>query len=515
MTTWTEQDKTQPRDISKTTLQSDTRQLGLFGDSPLPHTGGGKPTLKRLPSYSDGETTDETMAPKKPKQNNQPITNGRRLKKAVAPLQVFTQKNGTSSTKFSIAVSNAYEELTNKDGEEVIVPKETAQPKRARIPPITVKALDRKTLTLSMNRLNITKYRLRLTSVGTNIFVEQVDDYKKILEALKTEKIAFFTHDLPGEKQVKVVLRGLDKMEHEELTELLKECGVCPSEIKTITPRQSRYSNHANYVLSFNREGFDMKDLQMIKAVNYVGVRWEYYRRMTRGPVQCRRCMLPGHGTRNCNLVPRCMYCAQEHLSEDCKDMEAAIIAAGTQQKTTSMEADGTEEVIRVTFTPKCCNCDGPHVATSPECKARADFLDLQRRLAARNRKQSTRQAFAIHQQHFPELPSTQRRALTQDQHRPATQPKTYSQMTRQDYNRSFTGAPRVAQALLPTPFLLNEQHSLSSSSADTNSNLFSYEEITSLLHDVLRGLKGCRDRSDQFQVITNLAIKYVYNGSK
>lgn len=277
------------------------------------------------------------------------------MKKDVAPLHVFTQKNGKSSTKFSIAVSNSFEELAGKDGEEVLVTKEAAQPKKARIPPITVKALDRKILTKSMNRLNITKFRLHLTSVGTNIFVEQVEDYKKFCEALKTEKIAFFTHDLPGEKQVKVVLRGLDKMEHEELTELLKECGVCPIEIKTITPRQSRYSNHANYVLSFKREGFDMKDLQKIKAVNYVGVRWEYYRKISRGPVQCRRCMLPGHGTRNCNLTPRCMYCALEHLSEDCKEMEAAVTAAEKQQKTTSMEADGVEEVVKVTFTPKCC----------------------------------------------------------------------------------------------------------------------------------------------------------------
>jgi hypothetical protein len=49
----------------------------------------------------------------------------------------------------------------------------------------------------------------------------------------------------------------------------------------------------------------------------------------------------------------------------------------------------------------------------------------------------------------------------------------------------------------------------LSNNPAD---NLFSLAEILALNKEIIMKLSGCRNKVEQFQVITELSIKYLYN---
>lgn len=303
-------------------------------------------------------------------------------------------------------------------------------------------------------------------------------------------------------------------MDHTELKNLLKDVGVCPLDIKTITPKQSRYSNHANYILSFSKEDFNMKNLHAIKVVNHVIVTWEYHRRSNTGPTQCRRCLRAGHGTRHCNLPARCQYCAENHLSDDCEVFKSAIKAAGGTSTTETRDEDiegvetaneannANKKPLKVNFTPKCCNCKGNHLATDKSCTAIAEYQNLQRKLANRNRKQDGRRQLHYDEVSFPQLPHNHQMQRPQVAERRTPQNMSYSQVVNQRPDP-------VARC----GFLSSTQPN-STPITDPN-KLFSYAEITALLNDVIQGLRACETKYDQFQVITDLAIKYVYGLSK
>lgn len=410
--------------------------------------------------------------------------------------QIYTRDDAGRMTRFAIETSNTYEPLENMEHDQTEVQEPVHSDKKVRLPPITVKQLDKKKFTATMKQLEITDYRIRMTSMGTNIFVSQVEHHRKVREELKKSEILFFSHDLPDDKCVKVVVKGLDKMTHEELKEHLKECGVSPLDIRTITPKQSRYTDQANYVLFFRKDGFAMKDLQQIRAVNHTIVSWEYYRKQQSGPTQCRRCLQLGHGTRHCHLEPRCKYCAEGHLSDNCPAIKEALEATEKGQP----ETQSKDQLWKVKFTPKCCNCDEPHVATDTRCKKKEEFLLMQQRLASKNRRQQQRSVLPRHES-FPPL---------QPVHQQVDRLPIRQRSNLMSYSQAATRAP----AQRPGDFAFPSTQPLPRLSNPANdSELFTFQEINSLLRELVSGLSTCKNKLEQFQVVTNLAIKYLYDG--
>lgn len=484
--------------------------MGAF-DEHRPPTGSRGNTLKRWLSRS-ADSLDEEMTLAKPVVNKQVETRrSKRFKISGQRQHYLMQADGSKTKPFTIASTNIYDPLADKE-DDIRINKDPSQTvkKKLKIPPITATTQNKKLIIDTINSFKITNYRLRFTSMGINIFFDEVADFKTVRDGFKNSNINFFTHELPEEKAVKVVLRGLDLMDTKDLAQLLGEKGVTPTEIRTITPRQSRYTNHANYVLSFVKDKFNMGDLHKIKALNHVIIHWEYYRKNANGPTQCRKCLRPGHGTRNCNLAPRCKYCAENHISDECEEMKKALSEAAKVEKAMQIDGNSTNEaseVLQVQFTPKCCNCGEKHVATASNCKARIEFINLQRQLATRNRNRQTRKTFAVQQYDFPDLPGTQQQRNHQGQDRTINHPHgiSYSQAARLP---GTSTSQAIGGSSNPLP------SSLHNPSNHPQSNLFSYEEITALLQDVLRGLRTCRDKFDQLQVITDVAIKYLYGGS-
>lgn len=465
---------------------------------PAGNSTGRTNTRKRTIVSSPGDMSSSSDTDCMSVDNVTPLKkNSRQRKKPKNESQSRTRKLNVqhkdipNNVQFTVPTSNKFSALSDAD-DEVRFTKKSVAIKKVRIPPIIVPPLaTRITIKAALGRLGIADYFIKHASVGIYVHVNTLEHHKKIRELFKNDGIYFFSHDLPEDKMVKVVLRGLDKMVTSKLTNELKSLGFEPNDVKVIVPKQSRYTDHANYIIYFKRDSVDLKALYNVKAIFHTIIRWEPYRSSRSSPTQCRRCQRPGHGTRHCGMPPRCMYCAKDHQSDECPCIKAAYDEAKTisgQETPSTLTAPPTLSLV-------CCNCDGAHAASDPQCPAKLKYQQIQRGLSSRNRRPPPRE-FVRREEDFPySLPTASLPAATSTSRRPL-----YSQV-------AATVSPKTTARKIISP--------MNPSSNDGSDDLFSVEEITSLVQEMLSSLSKCRNKSDQFQVISNLAIKYVYNGRK
>ena len=121
----------------------------------------------------------------------------------------------------------------------------------------------------------------------------------------------------------------------------------------------------------------------------------------------------------------------------------------------------------------KCANCKGPHKAMSHDCPNRETFLKIRQR----------------------------------------AQPKSIGQRNQQINNRSNYNVnfPNVLnQSETPNTSIIGNSLPYSQN-FNNNNNLFSFEELKNLTFDLISNLRKCKTREEQFQVVTNLACKFLY----
>ena len=121
----------------------------------------------------------------------------------------------------------------------------------------------------------------------------------------------------------------------------------------------------------------------------------------------------------------------------------------------------------------KCANCKGPHKAMSPDYPNRETFIIIRKR----------------------------------------AQPKSIGQRNQQFNNRSNYNVnfPNVLnQSETPNTSIIGNSLPYSQNFTNNN-NLFSFEELKNLTFDLISNLRKCKTREEQFQVVTNLACKFLY----
>lgn len=84
--------------------------------------------------------------------------------------------------------------------------------------------------------------------------------------------------------------------------------------------------------------------LRMIKALDHQAVYWRYYSNRS-SIMQCKNCQRFGHGGANCFKPPKCIKCAEHHVSSECP------------------VAKGSTDGLIPTHKLKCANCGGNHTA--------------------------------------------------------------------------------------------------------------------------------------------------------
>lgn len=463
----------------------------------------GKPTAMKPGSKrpADGVNSDDDVTEDDQNNIGGRVTRSQAKRFKAKKIPVFHNKIKPSGS-FFIETSNKYQPLAGNSNEIILPKHQQQQVKKEKVPPIVTTTLQRKDIIEKLKSLEISTFSIKNTSIGIYINVDSAANHLKFRQHLDEKKVAYFSHDLPGDKQIKMVLRDLGLMDINELKLELEALGLKPAEIKVIKPKHERYAEHVNYIVFFNHDQYDSKKLYQTNRINYTSVRWEKYRSSYQGPTQCRRCLQFGHGTRNCKLDPHCQYCTESHLSEDCEKIGKEIDAIQSQE---AMET-GTEpsQPKKIVFAPKCFNCGGDHVALSDKCKKRAEYTTLQKSISQRNR-QPQKRGYISASDDFPALKSSNGVALRgATSSRQAQQPRAAQQprQTRPSFpNISFSS-------------ILSNSNSYSNPNNDPTTELFSYDEIINVVTDIITGLSGCKSKLEQFQVITSLTFKYVYGQS-
>lgn len=231
-------------------------------------------------------------------------------------------------------------------------PQTTAQKKPAarrtlnnRQPPLVLKDagkwmdLQKKILSMGLNYTKAVNVK-----EGISITPASAEDYRGIFTIFESDldptRGGFYTYQLPEERPLKVVIRGINvDIQTDQVSADLTKQGFSISQVARM--HSGRYRHPIPLVLvtlektEANRSIFD------VKVVIGLDVRVETPYRKARVS-QCHRCQGFGHSQRNCRSCPKCVKCAAPHLTQSC-------------EKTKDKKAT-------------CANCGGDHPASYQGC---------------------------------------------------------------------------------------------------------------------------------------------------
>lgn len=344
---------------------------------------------------------------------------------------------------------------TSKQQTAQVTPKSSPKP-----PPINVKGADFKSVRQMLDSIAVLKDDcfIRLTPSGVRIFASSTEIHKKIIDHLKSENSKFFTHQLREEQTTKIVLHGLHNMPENELKEALEEVGIKPSGIVKLTVRNLRHSDHCVFLLHFPKsDNVKISKIREVKAVNYVMVRWEYFKNKRNGPIQCSKCMQYGHGAKSCFLDPVCVRCGGGHESKSCNHL--------TDPVTKQVHEKIPDDLV------KCGLCGQNHTANFSGCQKRKEFIDRQNLYRARTQRRNQRQ--------------------------------------NAQNNFQFQNAPQLKNFTLPGT---TQQVNLSPQS-NGNNDLFSPDQLMSIFQELMTSMSQARNKMDQINALGKIVIKYTNNG--
>lgn len=234
-------------------------------------------------------------------------------------------------------------------------------------------------------------YQFKRTSIGTKVFSQSTEKYDELKKRLEANKYLYHTHKLRANDVFKMVLIGLHKVDVESIREELEVShGIKCEEVKEIITKKSSDSD-ALYLLTFKRNEVRKKTLHNIKYILRVAVTWTNQSvRPNRGPTQCSKCGMFGHGSENCFRTKVCFLCSNSgHDVSSCK----------LNQK----DPQGIQY--------KCFNCvsksypNADHRADDPRCRCRKEYLEVRRNVTTKNtlsQKKSTYASFEYDESKFP-----------------------------------------------------------------------------------------------------------------
>lgn len=260
----------------------------------------------------------------------------------------------------------------------------------------------------------------------------------------------FFTHQI---KESGSLLYAFPLFDSYEITADLKKTGIESISV-TLNLRaderaaKSANPNHAynrSYSLKFDASTTKRSQVEDVRFLLHHGCRWRKFQASANGPTVCFICSMIGHGMKTCHREEVCTICAGSHLASAC-----------TNRK------------------PKCANCvfnnlDPNHLATDANCPSR---IAHQERRRAANKGPGK-----------PTLPKAQQKpAIT---------------LPRRDRFPSMASINSSTYA-----------DAVKSRAAQPSDDLFTIEEITTIMFEAMNDLQRCRSKFDQMQVITRLLQK-------
>lgn len=241
------------------------------------------------------------------------------------PRKQPTTQSDSLQKQTDIPLSNSYAPLSQflNDAEEV------HQPKKEKILTLFIKTgLNYVTITEHLNKIvGQNLYGFSTSLSGIKVVCENSNTYRTLIHHLKNSTVPelkdYHTYQLQSEKADRVVIRGLHPTTPIELIQkALTDAGyqvrsVCnvsrKNDVAPFTPARI-----ALPLFFVDLEPSDKnREIRELKRLLYCVVTVEEPRQR-RQIVQCTRCQNFNHSKGYCQHTPRCLKCAQPHLTSDC-----------------------------------------------------------------------------------------------------------------------------------------------------------------------------------------------------
>lgn len=175
--------------------------------------------------------------------------------------------------------------------------------------------------------------------------------FRQVQKCLLKNSLEFHTYNLPTERQLKVVLRSVPtKVPTEEVKSQLEQLNF---DIKLV--RKFGAAIKPMPICLVILSGENAKDIFQLTKLFDHKITVESFRKS--GPSQCHNCQGFGHGSTNCRHPSRCVKCAGNHPTKECKKT----------RKTN----------------PKCANCGAAHTANYHDCPFHTEAAKLINRFRA------------------------------------------------------------------------------------------------------------------------------------
>lgn len=387
-------------------------------------------------------------------------------------------------------------------------------------PPIIIQNFTYKQVCDVLKSFKITVFTIKIMNIGIKISNLVLAEYTLFKEYLVNGNIQHYTHSTPDKFPLKVILAGHPYMDVDFVKAGIVDSGIKPESIIEIIPLRKKdviHPSHISYLVKFAKSAVRFHDLRKIRFVNNVVINWYPYKNKRQGPTQCRKCQLFGHGESNCFRRIKCPECSQDHSIDNCP------------------RAD--EEPF------KCANCGEDHRSSDPECRKRLEYIYIKENMSISkeiDRVKSSRalpkrdyvvfRSNARNHQVFPNLPepqqSTTRRSFFNtfdNQQDGSSMPPRFpaGSRHRSGSEASFSQVTSPRHQHLQSNQRVNQQDERQSHFSQfggdnsKKSDLFTVEELGSLITDISQIISSCETRVQQFEAIALLSLKYFYNACK
>lgn len=422
---------------------------------------------------------------------------------------------------------------TTKNGTSVLTEKiksqESPEPKEIRPPAITITGTDYNTVCAAIGNHGFV-FDWNLAQENIRIVMKTEEMRLAALDILEEKGIHCFSHMPASDGRFCTVIRGLPKSDlvPQALFDELNTLELDPIEVREIRTNRS-----ALYAVDFHRNSISLSFLQKnIRMMMYHTVKWEAAKRKDNGPVQCRRCLMYGHGSLFCRRPAVCANCACAHRSEDCPE----VFEPPAQ---TTPTAPGQPPVPEPTeFIPpyRCVHCAALrpddllfacHSALSTNCSVRLAKKESQRARRANYERKLQEQNAASNgpgrvarSNGYPPIVNRKRRQNVADDQStprsrrpgnfmpaPAPLPPliNFNQVVRDGLSPAQLRAQLKEAAEKAAGRAAGNVGPLSGHPAGA---LWTTQEVVAIMMNALNDLSRCNSKQDQMSVIVNLISK-------
>lgn len=343
-------------------------------------------------------------------------------------------------------------------------------------PPIVVQGIEINKLIEVFNKIKIVDYKFKLLSVGIKITFSNKIDYTNTKELLIKENIEHYTFSNPQSNPFKVILHGLPEFTVDEITNELIANEISAENILQIIPLKGKekvYNIHKNisYLIKFEKSQISMQRVKQIKYLFNIVIRWFPYVNYRKGPTQCRRCQMYGHGTSYCGRVLKCLNCGDNHDVLNCKSTDK-----------------------------KCANCGEAHEANSKICSKRNVYMAIRENVNINRQLKNIphRPKNIVNNENSNRF--NNKNIVLNETNFPSYQNKSHNADQAKWFRNFSTSNPSTGPSF-------SHQREIP---AGANENLFNINELTALIKDLTQKISACSTRAQQFEVVVTLSLQYL-----